>query len=75
MSEKSAVEITENGAAMDYMAHENTYDGFLRLFKWGTAACIALMVAMAIGFFAGGGLVGGTIVFAVLLAVSVYILK
>ncbi len=70
-----AVEITEKGAEMDNLAHENTYEAFLRLFKWSTAGCIALMIAMAVGFFGGGGLIGGTIVFVILTAVFLYLLK
>jgi len=34
---------------------------------WTTAACVAILVAMAFGFFAGGGLIGGTLLFVVLM--------
>ncbi len=54
--------------AMDYSEHEKTYDAFLKLFVWGTAGCVALLVAMAFGFFGGGGLIGGGLLFIVLLA-------
>ncbi len=75
MAEQAMVELPENGAEMDYDAHDKTYAGFLRLFKWSTAACLALMIAMAVGFFAGGGLVGGTIVFVILTAVAIALLR
>ena len=32
--------------AMDYAEHNRTYHGFLALFRYGTAACIALLVGM-----------------------------
>ncbi|MGU3575887.1 aa3-type cytochrome c oxidase subunit IV [Brucellaceae bacterium C25G] len=52
----------ELGAPMDYPEHEQTYNGFLILVKWGTTALVALLIAMAFGFFVGGA-VSGTIVF------------
>lgn len=73
MAEQGSIEISENGAEMDYQAHENTYEVFLNIFKWGTVGCIALMIAMAVGFFAGGGLIGGTIALVILLAISAFI--
>lgn len=56
----------EVGAEMDYRQHNKTYDGFLALTKYGTLGCVVLMVAMAVGFFAGGGFFGGLLVFIVL---------
>ena len=32
----------------DYVAHEQTYEGFIMLVKYGTAAVIAILVLMAI---------------------------
>jgi Bacterial aa3 type cytochrome c oxidase subunit IV len=32
----------------DYPAHEQTYEGFLALTKWGTISVIAILVLMAI---------------------------
>lgn len=32
----------------DYPAHENTYEGFIMLVKYGTAAVVAIVVLMAI---------------------------
>ena len=32
----------------DYPAHEQTYEGFLMLVKWGTISVIAILVLMAI---------------------------
>lgn len=44
----------EVGATMDYAEHDKTYSGFVNLAKYGTLACVALMAAMAFGFFVGG---------------------
>ena len=52
--------------AMDYAEHDKTYDLFLKMSIWTTAVCVALLVAMAFGFFGGGGLIGGTLLFIVL---------
>jgi hypothetical protein len=56
----------ELGAEMDYPQHEKTYDGFLTMTKYGTLACVVLMIAMAVGFFMGGGFFGGLLVFLIL---------
>ena len=32
----------------DYVAHEQTYEGFIMLVKYGTAAVILILVLMAI---------------------------
>ena len=55
------------GAEMDYPEHEETYSLFLTLTKWGAVICVVLLIAMAIGFFGGGGFVGGVIAFVVLM--------
>jgi Bacterial aa3 type cytochrome c oxidase subunit IV len=34
--------------AMDYAEHDKTYTMFVGLFKWGTIACVALVVFMAV---------------------------
>lgn len=54
---------TQPANAMDYKEHEKTYDVFIKFALWSTAACIAILIAMAFGFFGGGGLIGGTLVF------------
>lgn len=51
----------ELGAEMDYSEHDKTYNVFMVGTKYGTLICIALLIAMAVGFFAGGGFLGGTI--------------
>ncbi len=32
----------------DYVAHEATYEGFLKFATWGTVAVIAILILMAI---------------------------
>ncbi|MEL7429790.1 MAG: aa3-type cytochrome c oxidase subunit IV, partial [Pseudomonadota bacterium] len=56
MAKKSESKTPAN--AMDYPEHENTYDAFIKLSIWTTVFCVARLVAMAFGFFGGGGLIG-----------------
>ena len=58
--EKREIEL---GAEMDYAEHRRTYRAFMNGAKYGTAIVIALLVAMAIGFFVAGSFVGGIVVF------------
>ncbi len=63
MSEETNSGPVEMGAEMDYPEHERTYAGFLALFKYGTIACVALMVAMAFGFFTSAGFFSASALF------------
>lgn len=63
----------ELGAAMDYPEHEQTYNGFVTLVKWGTTVLVSLMIAMAFGFFVGG-FISGTIVFFLVMLAAWFIL-
>lgn len=65
----------ELGAEMDYSEHDKTYSGFLALAKYGTLVLVALMVAMAFGFFGGGGFISAIILFAILCAAGTYFLR
>ncbi len=60
----------DDGAPMDYPEHEATYSMFLLMVKWGIIVNVALLVAMAAGFFMGAGLLGGVFIFIVLLIAS-----
>ena len=51
MAEHHDTAPAELGAPMDYKEHENTYNLFLTLSKWGVIFCVALLAAMAFGFF------------------------
>lgn len=70
MAKKSEDKAPAN--AMDYPEHERTYEHFLKFALWTTAGCVALLIAMAFGFFGGGGLIGGTVLFFILLAISYF---
>ncbi len=35
--------------AMDYEAHEDTYNGFMRFAEVGTVTCLAIVAALAVG--------------------------
>jgi hypothetical protein len=65
----------ELGAPMDYAEHEKTYDMFLMASKWVTMCVVVLMIAMAAGFFAGAGFLGGLILFVVLNVAGVFLLR
>lgn len=65
----------ELGAEMDYAEHEKTYNVFLALAKYGSLVCAAILVAMAFGFFAGGGLISSIILFLLICAVGGYLLR
>ncbi|MFD2056133.1 aa3-type cytochrome c oxidase subunit IV [Mesorhizobium calcicola] len=64
----------ELGAKMDYAEHDRTYAGFLRLAKYGSLFCGALLLAMAFGFFAGG-FFSATVLFILILAIGALILR
>ncbi|MEX0345325.1 MAG: aa3-type cytochrome c oxidase subunit IV [Rhizobiaceae bacterium] len=53
----------ELGAEMDYAEHEKTYAGFLNLAKYGTLGCIALLAAMAFGFYTTAGFFSALVLF------------
>ncbi len=63
-------ELNEEGAPMDYPEHEQTYSMFLFLTKWGILFNVALLLAMAVGFFMGGGFLGGVFTFIILMIIA-----
>ena len=65
----------ETGAPMDYKEHEKTYDLFIAGTKYGSAIIIALMIAMAAGFFGGAGFLGGTFIWIVLSVAGIFLLR
>ena len=60
----------EIGAEMDYNEHEKTYSLFLAMTKWGIIACVALLAAMAFGFFTPAGFISSLILFILISAVG-----
>lgn len=63
----------ETGAEMDYAEHERTFAMFISMSKWIVIFCVALLIAMAFGFFAGGGLFGGIVLFVVLTIIGYFL--
>ncbi|MGQ3211263.1 MAG: aa3-type cytochrome c oxidase subunit IV [Shinella sp.] len=56
----------EMGAPMDYPEHEKTYNFFINAAKFGTLFCVALLVAMAAGFFTSAGFFSAVLLFIIL---------
>ena len=65
----------EMGAKMDYSEHEKTYSRFIMLAKYGSLVCLALLAAMAFGFFTNAGFFSATILFFVICAAGGYLLR
>jgi len=65
----------ELGAQMDYAEHEKTYSMFIMLSKYGTLFCVALMVAMAFGFFTPAGFFSSLVLFLIICGVGGYLLR
>ncbi len=68
-------ERAELGAPMDYPEHEKTYHLFLVLARYGAMHVVALLIAMAIGFFTAAGFFTAFVVFVLLSALGYYILR
>ena len=51
----------EMGAEMDYAEHDKTYQRFLTLAKYVSLVCVALLAAMAFGFFTDAGFFSATV--------------
>lgn len=75
MADHSPSGPVETGAAMDYAEHEKTYNGFLVLAKYVTLFCIALLVAMAFGFFTSAGFISSAILLVLVFAVGAFLLR
>ncbi|MFC0245413.1 aa3-type cytochrome c oxidase subunit IV [Falsochrobactrum ovis] len=73
MAEHTNTAPAELGAPMDYPEHEKTYSGFTILVKWSTITLIALLIAMAFGFFVGG-FISAAIVFVLVCVAAWFIL-
>lgn len=65
----------EMGAPMDYPEHEKTYNFFIGAAKYGTLFCVALLIAMAAGFFTSAGFFSGFLLFIILNVVGYFLLR
>ncbi|WP_426127105.1 aa3-type cytochrome c oxidase subunit IV [Pararhizobium sp. PWRC1-1] len=63
----------ELGAPMDYAEHEKTYNFFLEATKIVTIFCVALLIAMAAGFFTSAGFFTAFVLF-ILLNIAGFVL-
>lgn len=75
MADNTPTGPVELGAEMDYQEHEKTYSLFLELTKYGTLVTVALLIAMAFGFFTSAGFFSATILFFLLVAVGAFLLR
>lgn len=76
MADHSPAGPLEMGAGMDYSEHERTYSMFISLAKYGTLICVALLIAMAFGFFvSSAGFFSALILFILVCAVGGFLLR
>ena len=65
----------EVGAEMDYSEHEKTYAMFMAGAKYGTLHIVALLIAMAFFFFTAADFFSSLILFVILSALGVVLLR
>ena len=65
----------ELGAPMDYPEHEKTYNFFIAGAKYGTLFCVALLVAMAAGFFTSAGFFSSLLLLILINVLGVVVLR
>jgi hypothetical protein len=65
----------EMGAPMDYPEHEKTYNLFVNGAKYGTLFCVALLIAMAAGFFTSAGFFSALLLLIILNVVGFILLR
>ncbi len=53
----------ELGAEMDYAEHEKTFSIFIKLAKYGSLVCAALLISMAFGFYTTAGFFSALVLF------------
>ncbi|TNB47495.1 aa3-type cytochrome c oxidase subunit IV [Martelella lutilitoris] len=69
------VETSQPADEMDYAEHANTYKLFLSGAKYGTVIIGALLVAMAAGLVGPFGFISSLIIFILISAIGLYILR
>lgn len=75
MADNKPATPAETGAEMDYTEHERTYSLFLTLAKYTGLGVIALLVAMTFGFFTTAGFFSSTMLFILITALGVWLLR
>ena len=75
MADNAPTGPVELGAEMDYKEHDHTYSVFLGVVKYGTLVTVALLIAMAFGFFTAAGFFSATFLFILLCVVGAFLLR
>lgn len=75
MAENTPTGPVELGAEMDYREHEKTYNVFIGLAKYATLTTVALLIAMAFGFFTTAGFFSAAILFVLICAIGAFLLR
>lgn len=75
MADNTPTGPVEMGAEMDYSEHEKTYSLFLGITKYVSLITVALLIAMAFGFFTSAGFFSATILFILISAVGAYLVR
>ena len=65
----------ETGAKMDYEEHERSYAFFVNFTKYSSLVIAAILIAMAFGFFTTAGFFSIVILFVVICAVGIWLLR
>ena len=75
MADHSPTGPVETGARMDYPEHEKTYKTFIALAQYSSLVCLALLAAMAFGFFTNAGFFSSTILFVAIVGILGYAMR
>lgn len=75
MADNATTGSVELGAEMDYAEHEKTYSMFLGITKYVTLFTVAVLIAMAFGFFTAAGFISSTILFILISVIGGYLLR
>ena len=60
---------------MDIQEHEQTFDGFLKLTKWGSLYLAAALLLLTLWFCTGTGFLGSAVVAAVVIVLGTLVLS
>lgn len=75
MADNTPTGPVELGAEMDYVEHEKTYEVFLAVVKYGSLITVAILVAMAFGFFTSAGFFSAAVLFILISVVGAFLLR
>jgi len=75
MADSHSEGVVEMGAEMDYAEHERSYKFFVSFTEYSILLITALLLAMAFGFFTTAGFFSSLILFVIISAVGVWLLR